>query len=274
MKIKMTARFLVFLPVFALATMIFPGCAGGPTATKKMAYSDTAKQNYEKGIKALEKKQLEEAKKFFDFVRSRFPLSQYAVLSKLRQADLLFRGGKFVSAINAYDGFMKDHPTHREVVNGYVPFRIGLAHYRMVPDDFFLFPPSYEKDLAPALAAVTVFRRFLEKFPDSKYSERARKYFTRSLKLLARHELYVARFYLSKGKPKGAILRLEHIIRQYPEAGFEPSVMLLMGKTYLKMKEIDRAKSVFKDLTKKHPEDRNASQARLYLKHIKRRFGQ
>lgn len=259
--------------LFALAVMSLPGCASGPSTTKKTAYSDTAKENYEKGVTALEKKRLEEAKKFFDFVRSRFPLSQYAVLSKLRQADLLFRGGKFVSAITAYDAFMKDHPTHREVLNGYVPFRIGLAHYRMVPDDFFLFPPSFEKDLAPALAAVTVFRRFLERFPDSKYTERARKYFTRSIQLLARHELYVARFYLAKGKPKGAILRLEHVIKTYPEAGFEPSVMLLLGRTYLKMKDIERAKSIFTDLTKKHPEDRNASQARLYLKHIKRRFG-
>lgn len=259
--------------VFSVFVFCQLGCGSSPKTTKKLAYSATAKQNFRKGVKALNKKQMEEAKKFFGHVRSRYPLSKYAVLSKLRLADLLFKSGKFISAISAYESFLKDHPTHREVTNGYVPYRIGYAHFRMVPDDFFLFPPAYEKDLTPALATVKVFRSFLERFPNSKYSDKARRYFTKALKVLAKHELYVARFYLSRGKPKGAILRLQYIIAKYPEAGFEPSVMLLLGKTYLKLKQIERAKSVFSDLMKKHPKNQNASQAKLYIKHIKKRFG-
>lgn len=274
-------RFLLYRPVWLAWGLLFAlsfgaagmGCSSGPKTTKKLTYSATARQNYRKGVKALRKKNMEEAKKFFKFVRSRYPLSKYAVLAELRSADLLFKSGKYLSAVDAYENFLKEHPTHREVINGYVPYRIGYSHFKMVPSDFFLFPPAHEKDLTPAIAAMKVFRRFLERFPDSKYAKKARRYFHKALKILAKHELYVARFYLSKGKPKGAILRLNYLIAKYPEAGFEPSVMLLLGKTYLKLKKIDRAKNVFKKLLEKHPDDHNAKRAKLFLKHIKKRFG-
>jgi outer membrane protein assembly factor BamD len=249
-------------------------CAAGPTDTGKLSYTGSARQNYRKGVKALRKKELDEAKKFFKFVKNRFPLSKYAVLAKLRLADVLYNQGKFLSAIDAYQNFLKEHPTHREVESGYVPFRVGRAHWKMAPGDWWLFPPSHEKDRTPALATMKVFKRFLERFPDTKYTPKARKIYRKAVRRLARHELYVAKFYLSRGKPKGAILRLQHLIRKYPEAGFEPSVMLLLGKMYLKLKRIEKAVETFRGLMEKHPDDHNADRARLYLKHISKRYGQ
>lgn len=249
------------------------GCSSGPLASGKLSYSSTAQQNYRKGVKRLRKKQLDEAKKFFKFVHSRYPLSKYAALAELRLADVLYKQGKYLSAIDAYQNFLKNHPTHREVQSGYVPYKIGRSHWKMTPGDWWLFPPAYEKDRTSALAAMKVFKRFLERFPDSKYARKARRYFRKAVRRLAKHELYVAKFYLSRGKPKGAILRLQYLIAKFPDAGYEPSVMLLLGKTYLKLKKIKKAVELLRALTQKHPDDHNADRARLYLKHIKKRYG-
>ena len=251
---------------------ISAGCSKSAKPTKKLTYSATARQNYLKGVKALRKKNFEEAQKYFKYVRNKHPLSKYAPLAELRQADLLYKQAKYLSAIDAYQTFIKEHPTHREVSNGYVPYMIGYCHWRMTPGDWWLFPPSYEKDLTPALAALKVFRRFLKRFPDSKFAKKARRYYRRALKKLAAHELYVARFYLSKGKPKGAILRLEYLIKKYPDAGKQAMVMFLLGKTYLRMKRVQKAVRIFKNLIKRYPKDHNARRARLYLEHINKEY--
>lgn len=256
----------------ALIGLTLLGCASGKKTVGPLSYSATARQNYRKGVRAMRKHNYEEAKKYFKHVRDKFVLSKYVVLAELRMADLLYKRGKYLAAIDAYQTFLKDHPGHRAVQSGYVPFQIGYCHWKMVPSDWWLLPPAYEKDLTPVIGAAKVFRRFLEKFGDTKYAARARKYYHKALRRLARHELYVARFYLSRGKPKGAILRLEGLMRRYPDAGYEPSVLLLLAKTHLKMKHIGRARAVFQQLIKKYPSDPNAAKARLYLRYMDKTF--
>ena len=255
--------------VFFFALM---GCSTGPTTTRALSYSVNAKKNYHRGVRALRKKQFEEAKKYFTYVRSHFVLSKYVVLAELRLADLLFKQGKYLSAMDAYQNFIKEHPHHRNVLSGYVPFRVGYCQWKMAPSGWWLMPPTYEKDLTPAQGAMKVFRLFLKRFPDSKYSRRARRYYRKAVRMLARHEMYVARFYLSRNKPKGAILRLKGLIKRYPDAGYESSVMLLLGKTYLKLGQVKQATHTFTQIIGRHPNSPNASRARLYVRFINHRY--
>lgn len=259
--------------VILLVSIQAMGCAKSVKPTSKLTYSMTARQNYRKGLKSLKKKNFEDAQKFFKYVREKHPLSKYAPLAELRQGDVLYKQGKYLSAIDAYQTFIKEHPTHAEVASGYVPYMIGYCHWRMSPGDWWLFPPSHEKDLTPALATMKVFRRFLEQFPSSKYTPKAKKFYRRAVRKLAKHEMYVARFYLSRGKPKGAILRLEYLIKKYPDAGNEATVLLLLGRTYLKLKQVNKAVEVLKKLVTTYRNDYNAKRALRYLKHIEKHHG-
>lgn len=253
----------------------FGGCAAQveTTAKKKVSYRTTAKQNYDKGLKALRDKSYEDAIKYFKFVQTRFPFSQYATLAELRQADVLRDSEKYISAIDAYKTFIKEHPTHPEVESGYVAFNIGVSYHKLMPSDFFILPPSEEKDQTSTEAAMLAFQQFLKSFPDSKYRSQARKYYQEALGQLASHELFVARFYLGRNKPKGAIFRLEYLIRRYPDAGVQPEVMFLLGRTYLSLKEPKKALATFQALVAKHPENFNAKKARRYLAFISREYG-
>ncbi len=53
--------------------------------------------------------------------------------------------------------------------------------------------------------------------------------------LLARHELYVARFYLARGNFPAAVARCQYALRTYEGSGLEAEAMLLLGETYMKM---------------------------------------
>jgi outer membrane protein assembly factor BamD len=260
--------------ILSLSLLLAGACADkAQVSTVKVSYSYSAQKNYDKGLKAIKSKSWEEATKYLKFVRAKFPFSKYATLAELRLADVLRGEDKFLSAVDAYKTFEKEHPTHPDVESGYTAYHAGLCYFRLTPSDFFILPPSQEKDMTSAEAALEAFREFFKKYPDSPYKKDARRYHERTLRLLAGHELYVARFYLGRSKPKGAISRLEYLIRKYPDAGLEPETMFLLGRTYLKLKEPRKALGVFQSLIQKHPDDYNAKKARRYLAFIARHHG-
>lgn len=259
--------------VITCAGLLVGACSGNVRLTaRKVSYGVTAKRNYDKGMKALKDKSFEEAAKYFKFVRARYPFSKYSPLSELRLADVMRASEKFIAAIDAYKNFIKDHPSHRFVEDGTAAYNIGYCYYRLTPADFFILPPSQEKDQTSTEAAMLAFKRFLTRYPKSKHRKKAQRYYRKMLRQLAAHELYVARFYLGRNKPKGAIFRLEYLIHRYPDAGVQPEVMLLLGRTYLRMKKPKQAKATFEKLVAKYPDNYNAKKARRFLSLIARAF--
>lgn len=74
-----------------------------------------AKNTYECAEEALKRKDVEVAAKLTQSIQERFPYSKYAVLSEELYADILFANDQFVEAAEAYDRFIKFHPTHDHV---------------------------------------------------------------------------------------------------------------------------------------------------------------
>jgi TolA-binding protein len=57
-------------------------------------------------------------------------------------------------------------------------------------------------------------------------------------------------------------------LSRYPDAGVDPEVMLLLGKTYLKLEQKDRARATFAELVRRYPTDAFSAKARLYLEYM------
>jgi len=113
---------------------------------------------------------------------------------------------------------------------------------------------------------------FSDQYGDSIYAPEARKLIGECVKKLTDHEMYVARFYLDNDKPYSAIGRLEGIIKEYPASQREPEIMLLLGKTYLKMEKPVEARATFAKLATLHPDDFRAAKAKLYIQFIDKRY--
>src|ERR1041385_5669551 len=135
-------RSLVLCTTLAVATTATLLACGGKGGGASVEYSVSAQKNYEKGLKELDQKNWVSASKYFGFIKSRFPYSKYAVLAELRLADAEFGAEQYLEAIDAYRLFMKFHPTHEMVANGYASYRIGEAYFKQLSNDFWLFPPS------------------------------------------------------------------------------------------------------------------------------------
>jgi outer membrane protein assembly factor BamD len=266
---KSRSRRAVILGALALS---LAACATSGDG-RELSYSLTAKQNYDKGLAELGEENYPEASRYFAFVKQKFPFSKYAVLAELALADTQFARGNYQEAIDEYKGFARLHPTHENVEDGYVSYRIAEAHVREMPDDWFLVPPAAEKDQSSVRDAFRELSDFLDKFPESKYVEEATKKRKDVMRRLIDHEVYVARFYLDQERTQAAALRLEGALRRYPESGREAELLLVLGQTRLQMGQPATAKSTFERVTREHQGSNHVKRAQLYLDHIKQRYG-
>ena len=136
--------------ILLLSSLLLPACTTSDDG-KPINFSLTAQQNYEKGLADLKDENYAEALRYFTYVKQKFPFSKYAALAELAAADTEFERGSYQEAIDAYKSFLRLHPKHEKVAEGYVSFRIAEAHVKEMPDDWFLIPPSYEKDQSVVL---------------------------------------------------------------------------------------------------------------------------
>ncbi len=254
--------------VLAFAVSATAGCGARSGAGKAVKYSVSAQKNYNRGLKELEAKEWIAAAKYFSFIKSRFPYSKFAVLAELRLCDAEFGAGHNLQAIDSYKLFIKFHPTHEMVVNGYASYRIGLAYYKMLPGDWWLMPPSYEKDQSATTDASRELAKFLRKYPDSPFAPKATEMLVKVNRRLARHEWYVANFYWHRGKPMGTVLRLRRLLDRYSGTGFDGDALWLLGKAYVKVKMPQRARGVWEKLVKEHPTHERAKDAQRALRNL------
>lgn len=236
------------------------GCGGAQSAN--VDYSVSAQRNYEKGLAELEHKDWIAASKYFQFIKTRFPYSKYAVLAELRLADAEYGAEEYLEAIDSYRLFIKFHPTHEMVVNGYANYRIGDAFFKQLPSDFWLVPPSYEKDQSPTEDAEEELHKFLDKFPSSPFRKDAQEVLKKVGRKLAEHEWYVAKYYWSKDKPMGTVLRLRRLLDRYRGVGFDVEALWLLGRAYEKVQMHDRARATWQELIEKHPQSGRAGEAK------------
>ena len=248
----------------ALAALVAVGC-GGKAQSGSVDYSVSAQKNYEKGLKELESKDWIAASKYFGFIKTRFPYSKYAVLAELRLADAEFGAESYLEAIDSYRLFIKFHPTHEMVANGYATYRIGEGYYKQLSGDFWMFPPSFEKDQSSTEDAANELKSFLDKYPDSKYRNDAKDILKKVGKRLADHEWYVAKYYWDKGKPMGTVLRLRRLLERFRGVGYDEDALWLLGRAYVAVDMKDRARLTWNELVTKFPNSVHTPEAKTGL---------
>ena len=254
------------LVVVCCAAVAWGAACGGPSGAASVSYSVSAQKNYDKGQAALDKKDWIAASKYFSFIKSRFPYSKYAVLAELRLADTEFGAEQYLEAIDSYRLFIKFHPTHKEVTSGYAAFKIGEAYFKQLPEDFWMFPPAYEKDQSSTEDAQNELKSFLDKYPEtSPYRAQAKEILKAVGKRLADHEWYVAKYYWDRNKPMGTVLRLRRLLERYRGVGYDIEALWLLGRAYVAVDMPDRARLTWNELVAKFPQSPRAAEARTAL---------
>jgi outer membrane protein assembly factor BamD len=250
---------IALLALCACKTMgtFFGGEIGEPT------YTADAESNLAKGDEMLDNKNYLEAQKYYDYVKSKFPYLEAATTAELRLADVDFEREKYIESRDRYLNFVKLHPTHPKV--DYAAYRAAVTHFKDMPSDFFLLPPSREKDQAEVRASSLAMADFIRNYPKSEFVPEAQKVLDDVRKRLAEHELYVADFYSRREKWPAVIGRLNVVANQYGGLGYEEKVYFGLYDAYRKMNDSTKAEESLKTLVAKYPDTPAAKRAQKIL---------
>jgi outer membrane protein assembly factor BamD len=265
--LRTAAQFLArgtLLLALTLSAAAASGC--GTTSSASLDYGDKARKAYADALDHFYDDECIQAEPQFRNVRRLYPYTRFAALAELRAADCLFKDGKYTEAIQSYEQFVRYRPSHVEVP--YARFMVGLCNYQQIPSEWLLSPATYEREQHYTRESLRLLSRFVVDFPHDPLVPRANRMAHRAIRLLAAHELYVARFYLRRDFPQAAIGRLRTLITAYPTSGYEPEALLLLGDTYLELKQWSEAKKAFAEITQRYPKSVEVETARTRLQRL------
>lgn len=252
-----------FLPLLLAAVVALGACeAKPPPARTALEYTQNAKRDYEKALEKYFDHDWEEAIERFEEVRRTYGYTRYARLAALRIADAKYRQKEYTEAVSAYRDFVHDYPNDPEVP--YARYKVAKALFQDT-DPQFLLAPLEERDLVNVRDAYDTLREMIDDYPA--YERRADLDFMLEVVTgtLARHELYVARYYLKERRYEAAVARVNDALGRYKDSGLEAEALVLLGETYLRMEEPKKARSAFERVVHEYPDTPFVVPARNFL---------
>jgi len=244
------------------------GCAGEQhVAASPLHYTEDARKAYDQALVAYFDRDWELANQLFGEVKRKYGYSRYARLAELRLADIAYHQEKFAEAVGMYKSFVSDYPNDPEV--SYARYKIAKSEFTQSGASILL-PPLEERDLSNVREAHVALRALISDFPESAHSVELTYMLEVVTGLLVRHELYVARFYLNRDGFEAAVARCQYALSNYQDSGLEPETLVLLGETYLKMKETEKARSSFQLVLDKYPASSFTVPAKHFLARIAR----
>nr|MBA2239262.1 outer membrane protein assembly factor BamD [Lysobacter sp.] len=193
--LKPGARLLVLLLVFVFAGS---GCARIGKMLKK---GDTADEGvpveelYTKAHESMTRGNWSAAETTFKRLIAQYPYGDYTEQALVETAYAQYKSGKHEDAISSIDRFIRTYPTHR--LTSYMYYLRGLVN--STRDAVFLQKvwklDASRRDLATPTQAYNDFSIVVERYPNSRYAEDARKRMAELRNLFARHELDAALYY-------------------------------------------------------------------------------
>lgn len=203
------------LTIIALLSMtLFLSCAHEGEAIKP------AQELFDEGTRLAGKGEVEKASETFLQVRTYYPGHDLARRALLATGDLHYDEEDYPSALKSYQEFRLLYPTDTDA--GYSLFRIGMCHYQQMG--------TLDRDQSETTRAIQSLDAFLKTYPGSPHAEEAAKYMKEARVLLARHNVYIGKFYLRKGNAKAACSRFQAVKAQYPDADLEDDIDALILK--------------------------------------------
>lgn len=245
------------------ALLLSTSCASLERGAGEPEFSSKAEENLRLGNEALKDRDFLKAEKYFEFVKTKYPYLEASKEAELKLGDVSFEQEQWPEARERYESFIKLHPTHPRV--DYAAYQAALTHIKDMPSNFFLLPPSEEKDQTEVLSALRAMSDFVRQYPDSKYVKDAKVQEAEAKRRLAQHEMYVAEFYRKRQHWNAVAQRLEGLLARYPGTVYEEEALFSLHDAYVQLKKPDQAKQTLQKVIERLPHTPAAERAQRML---------
>ncbi|MBC3767902.1 outer membrane protein assembly factor BamD [Neptunicella marina] len=185
---------------------------------------------------------------------SRYPFGPYSHQVQLDLIYVYYKLGKTDQAIATIDRFTRLNPNHADV--DYAYYMRGLVNMdadrnlfqEMVGIDRSDRDPTHSRD------AFNDFRTLIQKYPESKYVNDARKRMVYIKSQLAKHELSVARYYMKRAAYVAAANRGQYVLDNYSDTPQLKQALEIMVECYDQLQLDELKQNALKTLKLNFPD--------------------
>lgn len=203
-----------------VAALALAACSGDKD---DLALDDTpADQLYNEGLAYVQAGNLREAAKSFEKLDQIHPYSEYARKAMVMTAYVQYSRGDYSEAVNSARRFLTLFPGSPDAA--YALYIIGQSYYNQVPD--------VSRDQEMAGKALAAMDELVNRYPDSEYSDDARKKILAMRNQMAGKEMEVGRYYLTRRDYIAAINRFRVVVTQYQQTNHIEEALARLVECY------------------------------------------
>lgn len=202
----------IFFSILILATII--GCAHDQGERK------SAQVLFDEATLFASKGKVEKATQTFMEVRTYYPGDELARKALLATADLKFDEALYDEALESYKEYRLLYPTDTDAF--YSLYKIGMCYFKQMN--------GFDRDQTQSVRAMNTFKDFINSYPNSPYVSDAREKLSSARLNIAKHYIYIGKFYLKKKNKEAACKRFQEVKRQYPDIGLDKELDELIAK--------------------------------------------
>ena len=215
----------------------------------------TAAEYYQAAKEAFDQGSWEAAIKMYEALEAKYPFGRFAQQAQLETAYAYYKSGETSQTVITLEKFIKLHPNHQNI--DYALYLKALANFK---EDLGPLAKMIRQDLADrdpkaARESFEGFKDLVTRFPESRYAADARQRMAYLVEALARHELHVARYYLSRGAYLAAANRAQDAIVKFPNSPAHREALDVMIEAYDRMGMTELRDDARKVLARNFPND-------------------
>lgn len=212
------------------------GCAGslfGSSDTGPTVETRPADELYKEASTALDKEDFTKAAEKFEEVDRQHPYSKEARESILMAAFAYQKADKLPEAVAAARRYLTLHPGTKEAA--LAQHIIASSYYDRINDA--------SRDQADTKRALVELETLVNRYPDSRYAEDAKKRIRLARDVLAAAEMSVGRWYQKKGQHLAAINRFKVVVTEYQNTAHVEEALARLTECYYTLGIVNEAQT-------------------------------
>jgi len=197
--------------------------------------NSTDKELYDTGYSALEGKDYKIAAKNFEALESHFPFSQLTAKAQVKLIYAYFMNSDYDSAYEQANQYIQLHPSDKNL--DYVYYMKGYIksnRYNSFLHDLFHVDQA-ARDVDSLKTAFHDYKDLINRYPNSKYAKIANREVVKIKNLIARHELFIAEYYVDRKAYIAAANRAQYVIANFQGSPESYKALKILNNMYKKL---------------------------------------
>ncbi len=219
--------------IITAATFLFTSCAFRQTLSPIEPEAE-----FERAQSFYENKKYSQAIEAFERILFYHPSSEYVDDAQYWLGRAYLEKRDYDQAVVEFEYLIRNFPNSAHLEEAYF-FRARA---------YLLGAPGPDRDLSDLERAVRLLDEFLTRYPNSKYTEDARKEILSARNQLAKKDLENGKLYEKLKEPDAALLYYEYIVNAYPETESAAEAKFRSARIYEKQGTIPQAIELYKEL--------------------------